>query len=89
MNKLEFMNELGALADKFAFLLEHYTDCHEGYDGKTDADKPIIVGQISASIQNGALATISVDIGCSDSKHRIQINRYPSSADTEWRTEDK
>ena len=92
MNKLEFMNELGALADKFAFLLQHYTDCHEGYDGRTDADKSITVGQISASIQDGELATISVDIGSVDSKHRIIIDRYPDSENPEnndWRVEDK
>lgn len=89
MNKLEFMNELGALADRFAFLLQHYTDCHGGYDGRTDADKPITVGQINASIQNGESATISVDIGSVDSKHRIIINRYPGSENDDWRIEDK
>lgn len=89
MNKLEFMSELGALADKFASLFEHYTDCHDGYAGKTEDDKPIIVGQISVSIQNGRLATIGADIGSVDSEHRIKINRYPSDTDTEWRIEDK
>ena len=89
MNKLDFMNEIGALADKFAFLLKHYTESHDGYDGKTDADKPITVGQINASIQNGVLATISVDIGSVDSNRRIRINKHPNSNDVEWRIEDK
>ena len=83
MNKLDFMNEIGALADKFAFLLEHYTESHDGYDGKTEDDKPIIVGQI------GELATIGAGIGSVDSNHRIRINRYPNSNDAEWRIEDK
>ena len=92
MNKLDFMNELGALADKFAFLLQHYTDCHDGYAGKTEDGKPITVGQINASIQNGVLATISVDIGSVDSRHRIIIDRCPSFENPEyndWRVEDK
>lgn len=89
MNKLELMNEIGALADRFAFLLEHYTESHDGYDGRTEDDEPIIVGQISASIQNGELATISVDIGSVDSRHRIIVDRYPNSDDAEWRVEDK
>lgn len=89
MNKLDFMNEIGALADKFAFLLEHYTENHDGYAGKTEDDKPIIVGQISVSIQNGELATIGVDIGCVNSEHRIIIDRYPNTNNTEWRIADK
>lgn len=89
MNKLEFMNELGALADRFAFLLEHYTESHGGYAGKTEDGRPITVGQINASIQNGELATISVDIGSVDSKHRIIIDRYPDSEYNDWRVEDK
>ena len=89
MNKLDFMNEIGALADKFAFLLKHYTESHDGYDGKTEDDKPIIVGSISVSIQNGELATIGADIGSVDSNHRIRINKHPNSNDVEWRIEDK
>ena len=89
MNKLDFMNEIGALADKFAFLLKHYTESHDGYDGKTEDDKPIIVGSISVSIQNGELATIGADIGSVDSNRRIRINRCPNSDDTEWRIGDK
>ena len=92
MNKLDFMNEIGALADKFAFLLKHYTESHDGYDSKTEDDKPIIVGQISVSIQNGELATICVDIGSVDSRHRIIIDRCPSSENpkyNDWRIEDK
>lgn len=89
MNKLELMNEVGALADKFAFLLQHYTDCHEGYDGRTDADKPIIIGNISVSIQNGELATIKASIGSANSVHKLSIDRYPNSNLDEWRIEDK
>ena len=89
MNKLDFMNEIGALTDKFAFLLKHYTESHDGYDGKTEDDEPIIVGSISVSIQNGELATIGADIGSVDSNRRIRINRYPNSDDTEWRIGDK
>lgn len=89
MNKLDFMNEIGALADKFAFLLENYTEIHNGYDGKTEDDKPIIVGQISASIQNGELATIEVSVGSCDSKHKLRINRYPNNNLSEWSVEDK
>ena len=86
------MNELGALADKFAFLFKNYTESHDGYAGKTEDDKLIIVGQISVSIQNGELATISVDIGSVDSEHRIIIDRYPDSENpkyNDWRVEDK
>ena len=92
MNKLEFVHEVGDLANRFAFLLQNYTASHDGYAGKTEDDKPIIVGQIAASIQNGELATISVDIGSVDSKHRIIISRYPDSENPEhndWRVEDK
>ena len=95
MNKLEFVHEVGDLANRFAFLFKNYTASHDGYAGKTEDDEPIIIGQISASIQNGELATISVDIGSVDSKHRISINRYPDSENSEnsenndWRIEDK
>lgn len=89
MNKLEFVHEVGALADKFAYLLQQYTDNHEGYDGRTSDDKPIIAGEIDVSIQDGALATISVGIGSVDSRHKIKINRYPDSEDGDWRVEDK
>lgn len=92
MNKLEFVHEVGDLANRFAFLLEYYTESHDGYAGKTEDDKPIIIGQISASIQNGELATISVDVGSVDSKHRITIDRYPYSENpdyNDWRIEDK
>ena len=95
MNKLEFAHEVGDLANRFAFLFKNYTASHDGYAGKTEDDKPIIVGQISVSIQNGELATISVDVGGVDSKHRIIIHRYPNSEDFEdsenndWRVEDK
>ena len=89
MNKLDVINEIGALADRFAFLLEHYTESHDGYDGRTEDDEPIIVGQISVSIQNGELATIGAGIGCIDSKYRIEIKRHPNSNNTEWRIEDK
>ena len=91
MNKLEFVQEVGDLADRFAFLLQNYTDTHHGYAGKTEDDKPIIIGQISASIQNGELATIRVDIGSVDSR-RIIIDRCPNSEDpdhNDWRIEDK
>ena len=89
MNKLEFVHEVGDLANRFAFLFKNYTDSHDGYAGKTEDGKPITISQISASIQNGELATISVDIGSTDSKHRIKINRYPSSNNDDWRIEDK
>ena len=89
MNKLEFVHEVGDLADKFAFLLQDYTASHDGYAGKTEDGKPIIIANISVSIQNGALATIDVDIGSADSKHRIKINRYPNSNNDDWRVEDK
>ena len=89
MNKLEFVREVGALADKFALLLQQYTDNHEGYDGRTSDDKPIVAGEISVSIQDGVLATISVGIGGVDSKHRTRINRYPNSENGDWRIEDK
>lgn len=89
MNKLEFVHEVGDLANRFAFLLQNYTASHDGYAGRTEDDKPIIVGQISASIQNGELAVISVDIGTVDSKHRIIIDRYPDSENSDWRVEDK
>lgn len=89
MNKLEFMDEIGVLANRFAILFQNYMSSHDGYAGKTKDDKPIIVGQISASIQNGELATISVDIGSVGSKHRISINKYPNSENNDWRIEDK
>lgn len=89
MDKLDFMNEIEALADKFACLLERYTESHDGYAGKTTDGRPIIVGSISVSIQSGKLATIGVDVGSYDSEHRIIVNRYPNTNNTEWRTEDK
>lgn len=89
MNKLEFVHEVGDLANKFAFLFKNYTASHDGYADKTEEDKSIIIGEISASIQDGELVTISVDIGSVDSKHRIIINRYPDSENNDWRIEDK
>ena len=92
MNKLEFVHEVGDLANRFAFLFKNYTASHDGYAGKTEDGKPIIIGQISASIQNGELATIEMDIGSVDSKHRIVLRRYPDSENSEhndWRIEDK
>lgn len=89
MNKLEFVNEVGILANKFAFLLQNYMASHDGYDGKTENKEPIIIGNISVSIQNGALATIGINVGSVDSKHRIEINRYPSSSDNDWEIEDR
>lgn len=89
MNKLDFMNEIGALADKLAFLLEHYTESHDGYAGRTEDNKPIIIGQISVSIQNGELVTISADIGSYDSEHKIRISRFPNSTNLEWSVEDR
>lgn len=89
MNKLEFMNEIGVLADKFAFLLERYTECHDGYAGMTDDNKSIVLGQISVSIQDGALATISADVSSHKSEHKIRIIRFPNINNVEWRIEDK
>ena len=92
MNKLEFVHEVGDLANRFAFLFKNYTESHDGYTGKTKDDKPITIGQISASIQNGELATICVDIGSVDSRHRIIIDRCPNSENpkyNDWRIEDK
>ena len=89
MNKLEFVHEVGDLANRFAFLFKNYTASHDGDAGKTEDDKPIIVADISVSIQDGELATINVDIGSVNSKHRIKINRCPSSENSEWRIEDK
>ena len=89
MNKLEFVHEVGDLANRFAFLFENYTASHDGYAGKTEDGKPIIIGQISASIQDGKLVVISVDIGSVDSEHRIIIDRYPDSEHNDWRVEDK
>ena len=89
MNKLEFVNEIGILANKFAFLFQNYTASHKGYTGKTDDNKPIIIGQISASIQNDELATIEVSIGSADSKHELRINRCPNSNFSDWSVEDK
>lgn len=92
MNKLEFVHEVGDLANRFAFLFKNYTDSHDGYAGETEDGKPIIIGQISASIQNGELATIGIDIGSVDSRHRIIIDRCPSSENpkyNDWSIEDK
>lgn len=89
MNKLRFMNEIGDLANKFALLLHNYTNIHDGYNGETENKEPIIVGNIGVSIQNGVLSVISVDVGSVDSKHRIIINKYPNSVNSEWRIEDK
>lgn len=89
MNKLEFVNEVGNLANKFAFLLQNYTASHDGYDVKTEDEKPIIVGDISVSIQNGALATIGVNVGGVNSRHKIEISRYPNSSNDDWEIEDK
>lgn len=89
MNKLEFVNEIGDLANKFAMRLQNYTCNHDGYDGKTEDKEPIVVANISVSIQNGELATISIDVGCVDSEHRIKINRHPNNKNSEWRIEDK
>ena len=92
MNKLEFIHEVGDLANRFAILFKNYTASHDGYAGKTEDDRLIVIGQISVSIQDGELATISIDIGSVDSKHRIIINRYPYSENSDyndWGIEDK
>lgn len=89
MNKIKFVSEIGDLANKLAFLLQSYTGNHDGYDAETANKEPIIMANISVSIQNGVLATISADVGSVDSKHRIRIDRYPNANNTEWRIEDK
>ena len=92
MNKLEFVHEVGDLANRFAFLFENYTDSHDGYAGKTEDGKPITIGQISVSIQDNELATICVEIGSVDSRHRIIIDRCPSSENpkyNDWSVEDE
>ena len=89
MHKLEFTNEIATLADKFAYLLDHYMASHDGYACETDDGKPIIIGGISVSIQNGELATINVSIGSARSKHTIEIKRFPNSTNTDWSIEDK
>ena len=89
MNKLDFMNEIGIIANRFATLFQNYTTRHDGYAGKTRDEQPITIGSISVSVQNDALATIGVDIGSADSKHKIKIIRYPNTSDAEWRIEDK
>lgn len=89
MNKLEFIHEVGDLANRFAFLLKNYTASHDGYADKTKDDTPIIIGNISVSIQNDELAVISADVGDCNSEHRIRINRYPDSTNSEWRIEDR
>lgn len=89
MNKLELMNEVGILANKFAFLFQNYTASHDGYDSKTEDKKPIIIGNISVSIQNGELATIKASIGSANSVHKLSIDRYPNSNLDDWRVEDK
>ena len=89
MNKLEFTNEIATLANRFAFLLDNYMASHDGYACKTDDGKPIIIGGISASIQDGKLATIGVSIGSARSKHAIEIKRFPNSTNTDWSIEDK
>ena len=89
MNKLGFVNEVGDLANKFASLIFNYTIGHSGYDGVTENKKPIVVANVSVSIQDDALATVDVDIGCADSEHRIRLCRYPSlDKDTDWRIEE-
>lgn len=89
MNKLEFLHEVGDLANRFAFLLKNYTASHDGYDGETEDGSSIIVANINVSIQNGELATIDINIGSVDSKHRIRINKYPNSSNDDWRIEEK
>lgn len=89
MNKLEFVHEVGDLANRFAFLFKNYTSSHDGYNDETEDKKPIIMANISVSIQNDELATVDVDIGSVGSKHRIRINRYPDSKNDDWRIEDK
>ena len=89
MTKLEFVHEVGDLANRFAFLFQEYMTSHDGYGSVTEDDKPIIIADIGVSIQDGELATINVDIGSVNSKHRIKINRCPSSENSEWRIEDE
>lgn len=89
MNKLQFMSEIGDLANKFAFLVQNYTKNHDGYDAETADGKPIIVANVNMSIQDGILATINVDVGSVGSKRRIKIERFPNTDNAEWRIEDK
>lgn len=89
MNKLQFMNKVGELAKDFAFLVQDYTHSHDGYDAETEDGKPIIIANVSVSIQDGVLATIDVDVGSIGSKHRISIGKFPNTNDTEWRIMDK
>lgn len=89
MNKLQFTNKIGELANDFAFLIQDYTKNHDGYDAETADGKPIIVANVCVSIQDGALATIDVDVGSVGSKSRLKIGRFPNTNNTEWRIEDK
>jgi hypothetical protein len=88
MDKITFINETSELAEKFAFLFERFTEDRPQYFGKTDAQEPICIGSISASIQGGELATLEVSVGSSDSSRKIVLRKYPSS-DDEWSIEDK
>jgi hypothetical protein len=89
MNKLQFINKLGELANDFAFLVQGYTCSHDGYDAETADGKPIVIADINMSIQDGVLATIDVDIGSVGSKRRLKVGRFPNTNDTEWRIEDR
>lgn len=90
MNKLEFVHEVGDLANRFAFLFKNYVASHDGYDDRTEDGSSIIMANINVSIQNGELATIDADIGGVNSKHRIRINKYPNSEETiDWRIEER
>lgn len=87
MDKITLISETSELAEKFAFLFEQFTNDRPQYFGKTADDKPICIGSISASIQDGKLATVEVSIGSTDSK-KIVLRKYPNS-DNEWSIEDR
>lgn len=87
MDKVTFIKEMSDLAEKFAFLFEQFLKDRPQYFSETDAGGSISVGGISASIQNGELATLEFSVGCVDSC-KITVRKNPNS-DDEWRIEDK
>ena len=88
MDKIKFIDEMAYLANRFADLFGQYVAERKSYFSETDKGVKIAVGHISASIQNGKLATVEVSIGACDTTHRLKINKCPN-VDDEWEISDE
>lgn len=85
MNKIEFIAKMAKIAEEMASIFVEYTSGDDGWSGNiTSGDGKISLCNITASIQNGNLATLHFDVGTVDSEKHLVATKY-----SDWSIEDK